>query len=92
MDYRRSWLITTYRTVQATALCSLASVAMLAVWAFLIKGTLVDVHPSEQRPWVAWLGGVHLVLVFDVALYMLFRLIYVRRRFDVERIGRQRAS
>ena len=39
----------------------------------------------QGEPWIGWLGAVNMLLVFDVALYMSARWMYVRRRFDAER-------
>jgi hypothetical protein len=40
---------------------------------------------EANRPWVAWLGTVNMAVIFNVALYSIFRWMYIQRRFDAER-------
>ncbi|MCW8130400.1 MAG: hypothetical protein KIS92_08635 [Planctomycetota bacterium] len=79
-NYRRTWTALILQTCAfAVVFISLIS-GILIVVAYLVQHVL-----DENRPvWIAYVGSVNLVLVFDVAVYMLARLVYVRRRFDAE--------
>ena len=79
-DYRRSHLISFIKSI-ATALIT----ALLVLGIFVLIVLLCKELLATDRAWVAWLGSINMVLVFDVACYMTARWIYVRRRFDSER-------
>ncbi|MBI3828970.1 MAG: hypothetical protein HY291_05620 [Planctomycetes bacterium] len=80
-DYRRSWVITAFKALAWTALwmAVFSGVISLVSW-------MVDASISNGRPWTGWLGAVNVAPVFDVTVYMLARTLYVRRRFDAERV------
>ena len=79
-DYRRSRVISFFKLVTTITLSSLTAAILGALIVYLCLESI-----KSDRPWVAWLGTLNIMAVFDVAFYMLMRWIYVRRRFDAER-------
>jgi hypothetical protein len=83
-DYRRSWLLSLFRfTFQA--FCAITAIGVLVALIIVVCKEAID----SGEPWIGWLGSINILLVFDVAFYMLARWIYVRRRFDAERWSQQ---
>jgi hypothetical protein len=80
-DYRRSWVITAFKALAWTALWMAVFGGMISLVSWM-----VDTSIENGRPWTGWLGAVNAALVFDVTVYMLARALYVRRRFDAERV------
>jgi hypothetical protein len=83
-DYRRFWVITIFKTLAWTAVWMAVFSGLLLLVSWMVEATIENHHP-----WTGWLGAVNVTLVFDVALYMLCRLLYVRRRFDAERVDQR---
>ena len=79
-DYRRSHLISFVKNIAIAVITALLVFGIFILIVLLCKELL-----ASDRAWVAWLGSINMVLVFDVACYMTARWIYVRRRFDSER-------
>jgi hypothetical protein len=81
MDYSRSRVLVFFK-----------GIAFGAVFGTLISGLAILIvylcaqSIENHRPGVAWLGCINITLVFDVALYSFFRWVYIRRRFDAERV------
>ncbi|HYG73392.1 MAG TPA: hypothetical protein VEK08_00060 [Planctomycetota bacterium] len=80
MDYRRSRLVSFVKNVASGLVVALLLGGMFVLITLLTKDLL-----ARERPWVAWLGALNMILIFDVAAYMTARWIYVRRPFDAER-------
>jgi hypothetical protein len=78
--YRRSLL---YQIFMSVWMCVLAAVGVLTVLA-LIVGLWVLSHRAGYPHWMPWLGTVNILVIADLAQYMLVRWLYVRRRFDAE--------
>ena len=85
-DYRRTWLILIFKTIVYSTLGIAVFSGVGALIAMLVESTI-----HAGRPWTGWLGAVNILLVFDVALYMFCRMLYVRRRFDADRMGGRNA-
>jgi hypothetical protein len=80
MDYRRSRLASFIKGICVGMCFALLGGGML-ILIMLLSKELID----RDRAWVAWLGSLNMILIFDLACYMTARWIYVRRRFDAER-------
>jgi len=79
-DYRRSRLISLFQCVLVVTCGVVCVIGLIMLIAFVCVAAV-----ERGQPWAGWLGTVNMVLVLDVAVYMLTRLVYVRRRFDAER-------
>jgi hypothetical protein len=81
MHYSRSRLQIFFKGLA----CGLGFGTLLAGF-FVLVAFLCATQIEANRPWVAWLGSVNMALIFNVALYSVFRWMYIRRRFDAERM------
>jgi hypothetical protein len=80
MHYSRSLLIQIFTAIWMGVLLAIGAIGC-AVLIVVICGTASQAnYPS----WVGWLGSINVLVVADVAFYMLVRWLYVRRRFDAE--------
>jgi len=79
VDYRRSRLLNIFYGL-SSFLASLAAFGVIAG----ACGAMIYHSVQTTQHWIGWLGSLNALLLFNVGVFMLMRLIYVRRRFDAE--------
>lgn len=80
MHYSRSLLIQIFTALWMGVLMAVGAISCVVLIVVICKMAYEAGYPG----WIPWLGSLNILVVADVAFYMIVRWVYVRRRFDAE--------